>query len=259
MEIKMIPVDRRGIPANYPKPKNTHERAFYKKLILFDWTARFGFTSMSIVAELWGVDISVANRGVRMYIKEGYVTEIQTTSCRDKRVFILKPQALKFINEYHLTPVKYSTKKSNLPLKTLVHDLMVQYFLIINLNSGNFLFFYNEKEQCKGADGKTRRFDAVAFDMNNQKWIAIECEASIKFMKQRKKLLKQYELKLEQGEVDSILFFSHKRRNVRDCERLHEKIMKSDESHCNELLNSSLKYIYNKQITALIYSKFWDF
>ncbi len=258
----MIPTHCRGIPKHYPKPKSTQERGEIKKLSLFDWIARFSFTSTSIVAEIWGVDPSVVNRALRRYVNEGYLTEVPITCCRDKRLFILKPKAIKYINDYHLTPIKYNMKRSNLPLKTINHDLVVQLFLAINITSNKFFYFITEKEQEKDNKGKNRRVDAIVFDIELGEMIAIEVECSSKNIPHRVDLLKKYQKALFDDELYSrVVFVSFKRRHLRDCERVNNKILTKDEGvfFKTEPLSSSLKYLYNKQVMSILYHKIWDF
>jgi hypothetical protein len=257
----MIPTNCRGIPKHYPKPKSTQDRAEIKKLSLFDWIARFSYTSASIVAEIWGVDSSVVNRALRRYVNEGYLTEVPITCCRDKRLFILKPKAVKYINNYHLTPIRYNTKRSNLPLKVINHELVVQLFLALNITSGKFFYFITEKEQEKDNKGKNRRVDAIVFDIELGEMIAIEVECSSKSIPHRVDLLKKYQKALIDDKLYTrVVFVSFKRRHLRDCERVNNKILTKDEGvfFKTEQLSSCLKYLYNKQIMAILYHKIWD-
>lgn len=258
----MIPTNCRGIPKHYPKPKSTQDRAEIKKLSLFDWIARFSYTSTCIVSEIWGVDSSVVNRALRRYVNEGYLTEVPITCCRDKRLFILKPKAVKYINDYHLTKVKYNTKKSNLPLKTINHDLVVQLFLAINITNDKFFYFITEKEQEKGNKGQNRRVDAIVFDIELGEMIAIEVECSSKNIPHRVALLKMYQKALIVDRLYSrVVFVSFKRRHLRDCERVNNKILNKNEGRVFKIeeINSCLKYLYNKQVMSVLYHKIWDF
>lgn len=257
----MIPYFNRGIPKNYPKPKSTQDRAFIKKLSLFDWIARFGYTSPCVVTELWDVDVSVVNRALKNYTNEGYLTQVPVNCCRDKRVYLLKPKAVALINAYHLTNVKYNTKKSNLPLKVLNHDLMVQFYLSIQINSGKFGYFITEKEQEKDNVGIRRRVDAIAFDTTLGEMVAVEVEGSCKVIPHRIDILKKYQrAMLEEKLYTRVLFVSAKRRYVRDCERIHEKVFAKPGHGFNDIeLRPRLKYIYNKEVMALLYHKIWEF
>tara|TARA_R110000737_G_scaffold352819_1_gene400520 strand:+ start:7890 stop:8171 length:282 start_codon:yes stop_codon:yes gene_type:complete len=92
--------------------------------------------------------------------------------------------------------------------------------------------------------------------------IAIEVECSSKSIPHRVDLLKKYQNALFDDKLFTrVIFVSFKRRHLRDCERVNNKILTKDAGDFfnTEELNSCLKYLYNKQVIAILYHKIWDF
>ncbi|AOW76885.1 hypothetical protein A3Q34_08475 [Colwellia sp. PAMC 20917] len=253
----MIQRNERGILERYIKSLSTQARHQAKLFSLLDWIYRFGFTSPSVIELLWAVDRSVVNRLLRRYEREGVIAEVATFACRDKRVFLLKPQGVRMLETLHNQDLKYSQKKSTLLFKTLTHDLMVQAVVAQGVKQGKYVFFITESEQEKENLGKKRRFDAIAFD--GSEMVGLEIEASSKTIPNRLDILKRYKYAISDEErVSKILIISHKRRFVLDAERIHNKIFIKPENNLNKaFFDKHVKYIYNQDLMLMLYHKFW--
>ncbi|MFY8300514.1 hypothetical protein AAEU28_17245 [Pseudoalteromonas sp. SS15] len=255
----MISVYERGILARYITTTSTKARHQAKLLSLLDWIQRWGYTSPAVLQALWGLDKSVINRMVRRYVREELIAEVPVYSCRDKRVFILKPEGLRTIESFHQAEFKYNTKPSSFPIKTLTHDLMVQYLVAKGCCEGNYRFFINEAEQGKDGTGKKRRLDAIVYNCGELQGIEVEC--SSKTIPYRLDIIRRYRSAIvEEQKVSKILMFSHKRRYLRDAERIHDKLFADVDNNLDRsFYEAHLKFVFSRQITAELYESFWVF
>jgi len=253
----MIHSNERGILDRYIKSPSTQARHQAKLYSLLDWIYRFGFTSPSVIECQWGVDRSVVNRLLRRYEREDVIAEVATFACRDKRVFLLKPQGVRMLEALHNQDLKYSQKKSTLLFKTLTHDLMLQAVVASGVKEGKYAFFITEKEQEKENKGKKRRFDAIVFD--GVEMVGLEVEASAKTIPHRLDILRRYEKSIvDEKRVTKILLISHKRRFVLDAERIHNKLFDKEENNLDKVFfDKHVKYIYNQELMLMLYYKFW--
>jgi DNA-binding MarR family transcriptional regulator len=244
----MIPINEKGILARYIQSTSTQARHQAKLFSLLDWVYRFGFTSPSVLEELWGVDRSVVNRLLRRYEREEVISEVATFACRDKRVFLIRPKGVRMLEALHNQDLKYTTKKSTLNFKTLTHDLMLQAVVARGVKEDRYTFFITEREQEKDSLGKKRRFDAIVFDGNEL--IALEVEASAKMIPHRLDILRRYEQAItKEKRVSKILIISHKRRFVLDAERVHNKIFaKAENGLSKTFFDDHVKYVFNVSV-----------
>lgn len=255
----MSSIYERGILSIYLTSNSTKARHQAKLYCMLDWICRWGYTCPAVLTELWRLDKSVINRMVRRYIKEGVITEIPVYSCRDKRVFILKPAGIRLLEEFHQQEMNYRTKASDFPKKTLNHDLMVQYIVAKGCRSGQYKFFINESEQAKDGTGKKRRLDAIVFD--GESLLGLEVESSSKTIPYRLDIIRRYQTAIqEEKKVSKILMFSHKRKHLRDAERIHNKLFDEPKNKLDRVFfTEHIKYVYNRQLTAELYETFWAF
>ncbi|MBU2918071.1 hypothetical protein KO505_08865 [Psychrosphaera sp. F3M07] len=249
----------RGIPKKYQTSPSTQARHKAKLYAMLDWIYRFGFTSPSVIEILLGLDRSVVNRLLRKYTREELLEEVKTFACRDRRVFLLKPKAVRMLEELHQQNLKYTIKASSLNHKQLTHDLMAAAVVAEGINTGKYSFFITEREQTSEGLSKARRFDALAFEVESNELIAIEIEASNKFPSYRLDILKRTrEAILKDKKICRVLYYSHKRRFLIDAERVHEKLFANTDNNLDKaFFKKRLKIVYNKEITHLLYSKFW--
>ena len=200
----MITVYERGILSRYGQSKSTQARHQAKLYCMLDWLLRWGYTSSSVLVALWGLERSVVNRMLRRYVNEGAVAEVPVYSCRDKRVFILKPAGLRLLEDFHQQRFKYGVKSSSFPKKELNHDLMVQYLVARGVKSGEYQFYINESEQSKDGTGRRRRLDAIVY--NGEELIGLEIECSSKTIPYRLDIIRRYKTAIvEENKVNKIL------------------------------------------------------
>lgn len=260
----MIHKQVRGMPQKYQTSKSTQARHNAKLYSLLDWIYRFGFTSVSVIEILWGVDRSVVNRMLRKYVKDGVLNEIPTYATRDKRIFLLKPVAIRMLEELHDEKLKYNVKPSTINPKHITHDLIVSAIVALGIQQEKYGFFITEREQAKDSIGQNRRVDAICYQYLNEdtgtgEMIAIEVECSAKSIPHRLDLLKRYKHGIESSyQYDKVLIFSHKRRYVKDAERIHEKLISRAENDLDkEFYLNHIKYVYSKELINHLQSKFW--
>lgn len=255
----MITVYERGILSRYIQSKSTQARHQAKLYCMLDWLLRWGYTSPSVLVALWGLDRSVVNRMLRRYVNEGAVAEVPVYSCRDKRIFILKPAGLRLLEDFHQQNFKYGVKPSSFPKKELNHDLMVQYLVARGVKSGEYQFFINESEQSKDGTGRKRRLDAIVY--NGEELIGLEIECSSKTIPYRLDIIRRYKTAIvEENKVNKILMISHKRKYIKDAERIHNKLFDEPENNLERsFFEEHIKYVYSKQLTAELYESFWAY
>ncbi|MDN3651492.1 helix-turn-helix domain-containing protein [Thalassotalea ponticola] len=260
----MIYHQERGIPQKYQKSNSTQARHNAKQYSLLDWIYRFGFTSVSVIELLWDVDRSVVNRMVKRLVKDDVINEVATYATRDKRIFLLKPKAVRMLEELHNEQLKYNIKPSTINPKSVTHDLITQAIVAIGIQQEKYAFFITEREQEKDSKGKKRRVDAICYqvsddDNNSGEVIAIEVECSSKTIIHRLDLLRRYKRAIESGEnFNKVLVFSHRRRFVKDAERVNTKLIDKPENELDrEFFSQSIKYIYSKELISILYNKFW--
>lgn len=255
----MVAQLEKGILQRYITSTSTQQRHQSKLLSLLDWIYRFQFTSTSVIEELWGLDRSTINRMLRRYLREELISELQTFCCRDKRIFFLKPAGLRLLEEFHIESLKYSAKPSSLNFKTTTHDLMLQAIIAKGCYENRYKFFITEREQTKEGLQKKRRFDAIVFEVESAQLVGIEIEASAKSIPRRLEQLRStYRTIVDENRVTRVLYFSHKRRHLKDAERIHKKLFDKVENQLDEAwFKEHLKIVYSKEIMDLLYHKFW--
>ncbi|KGJ99887.1 MarR family transcriptional regulator [Thalassotalea sp. ND16A] len=255
----MINKHERGIPSKYLKSTSTKARHDAKLYSLLDWIYRFGFTSTSVIELLWDVERSVVNRMVKRYVDDGVLNEVATFACRDRRVFLLKPKAIRMLEELHGEELRYSIKPSTINPKSITHDLIVGCVIAFGLQQGKIGFFITEREQQKDNQGKRRRVDAICYDLHDNEMVAVEVECSAKTIPHRLDLLRRYRKAISDDNLyHKVLIYSHKRRYVKDAERVNSKLTSKEANQLDEMFfKEHIKYIYNKELIALIYNKFW--
>lgn len=258
-ECFMITIYERGILSRYIQSKSTQARHQAKLYCMLDWMLRWGYTCPSVLVTLWDLDRSVVNRMLRRYVREGIVAEVPVYSCRDKRVFILKPAGIRLLEEFHQQSLKYAVKPSSFPKKELNHDLMVQYLVAKGVKTGEYQFFINESEQSKDGTGRKRRLDAIVY--NGEDLIGLEVECSAKTIPYRLDIIRRYKTAIvEERKVSKILMISHKRKYIKDAERIHNKLFDIQENKLDRsFFESHIKYVYSKQLTAELYESFWAY
>lgn len=249
----------RGIFQRYLISTSTKQRHLAKLLSLLDWIRRFGFTSTAVLEELWGLDRSTINRLLRRYIKADVIAELPTFCCRDKRLFMLKPEGLRILSEFHNEELKYACKPSTINFKVVTHDLMVQAIVAKGCYEGRYKFFITEAEQGKEGVERKRRFDAIVFEMETAELIALECESSAKSIPHRLKILKSTEHSIKElNKVSRVLYFSHKARYLKDLERIHQKLFNNPDNDLDEIwFKQHLKAVYAREYRDMLYAKFW--
>tara|TARA_X000001388_G_C2221491_1_gene119415 strand:- start:69 stop:668 length:600 start_codon:yes stop_codon:yes gene_type:complete len=196
---------------------------------------------------------------IRRYIKEGMVTEVGTFSCRDKRLFLLKPEGLRVLKSYHGETLNYSVKPSTLNFKTITHDLMCQAIVAIGCAEGRYQFYVTESEQAKEYQKKTRRCDAIVFETETAELVGIEVEASAKTIPHRKDCLTAAKRMIEEeNRFNRVLYYSHKRKHLKDAERVHQKLFDKPENGLDaEWFNAHLKLVYSREYIDMLYHRFW--
>lgn len=249
----------RGILKRYIQSTSTKDRHKAKLLSLLDWIWRWGFTSTAVMEELWQLDRSTINRMVRRYITQGVIADVPTFSCRDKRLFLLKPEGLRVLQTYHGETLNYSVKPSTLNFKTITHDLMCQAIVAKGCAEGRYQFYVTESEQAKEYLKKTRRCDAIVFEIESGELVGIEVEASAKTIPHRKDcLIATRRMIVDENRFDRVLYYSHKRKHLKDAERVHKKLFDKPENGLDaEWFNAHLKLVYSREYIDMLYHKFW--
>jgi fructose-specific phosphotransferase system component IIB len=250
----------RGILKRYILTTSTKDRHRAKLLSLLDWIWRWGFTSTAVLEELWQLDRSTINRMVRRYINEGMVAEVATFSCRDKRLFLLKPDGLRMLNSFHNENLNYSVKPSTLNFKTITHDLMCQALVAKGCAEERYQFYVTESEQAREYSKKTRRCDAIVFETESAELVGVEVEASAKSIPHRKEcLIATQRMIKEECRFSRVLYYSHKRKHLKDAERVHKKIFDKPENGLDaQWFNTHLKIVYSREYIDMLYHKFWQ-
>ena len=250
----------RGILKRYMQSTSTKDRHQAKLLSLLDWIWRWGFTSTAVLEELWLLDRSTINRMVRRYINEELVAEVPTFCCRDKRLYLLKPEGLRKLMAFHGEDLKYGVKASTLNFKTVTHDLMCQAIVAKGCAEQRYQFFVTESEQSRENKSRVRRCDAIVFEVDTSELVGIEIEASSKTIPHRKDCLLGTQCMIkEENRFNRVLYFSHKRRYLKDAERVHQKLFDKPENELNEdWFKSHIKLVYSREFIDLLYHKFWQ-
>ena len=84
-------------------------------------------------------------------------------------------------------------------------------------------------------------------------------EASSKTILHRRDCLHATQTMVEKEVVDYVLYFSHKRRLLKDAERVHQKLAANQDNQLDETwIKQHIKLVYARDTIDDLYATFWQ-
>ncbi|WP_254843585.1 hypothetical protein [Shewanella sp. UCD-KL21] len=214
---------------------NNNQTGKARRELTIKIVARFGVTSPTIIAWLYGISQRQALEHLNKLMKEKLVNMVITHRSLDNRVYVLDYAGAKYAEELLSVAVYFRSGDNpslRVNLNTVMHDLMMQYIQLRGVHNkskdGEDNVFWHSvvtepefKRLFKSYD--VRNVDGIVLEVSGSV-TAIEMEHSFKSKAARQTILLKWLHGLNHGYYDKVMLFSQSQQIFSDIKRLHEQL-----------------------------------
>lgn len=222
------------MPMRYFPGTNNNQIGKTRRALTMKLVARFGLTSPTIIARLYGVPHRLALDHLNNLVSEKLLSLVITHRSLDGRVYVLDYAGAKYAEELLSVAVFFRAGEPSLRVNQncIMHDLMMQYILLKGVHrqtkegADNPLWYsYVTEPEFKRLfkSNDVRNVDGIALEPDGAV-AAIEVEHSFKTKASRQTILLKWLYGLKSGYYNKIMLFSQSRQIFSDIKRLHEQL-----------------------------------
>ncbi|MBQ0713531.1 MAG: hypothetical protein KBT53_11275 [Porticoccus sp.] len=224
-----------SIPMRYQQGANNNQIGKARRVLTMKLVARFGLTSPTIVAWLYGIPQRLALEHLNKLVSEQLLSLVITHRSMDGRVYVLDYAGAKYAEELLSVAVYFRAGEPSLRVNknTIMHDLMMQYVQLKGLHNRakdnvdkpfwySFVTEPEFKRLFKSDD--VRNVDGIALEPDGT-IAAIEIEHSFKTKAARQTILLKWLYGLKHGYYDKVMLFSQSLQIFNDIKRLHSQLL----------------------------------
>ncbi|MCL1058664.1 hypothetical protein L2729_11770 [Shewanella gelidimarina] len=224
-----------SIPMRYQQGANNNQIGKARRVLTMKLVARFGLTSPTIVAWLYGIPLRLALEHLNKLVSEKLLSLVITHRSMDGRVYVLDYTGAKYAEELLSVAVYFRAGEPSLRVNqnTIMHDLMMQYVQLKGLHNRakdntdkpywySFVTEPEFKRLFKSDD--VRNVDGIALEPDGT-IAAIEIEHSFKTKAARQTILLKWLYGLKHGYYDKVMLFSQSLQIFNDIKRLHTQLL----------------------------------
>ncbi|MEZ9370466.1 hypothetical protein AB4140_16820 [Shewanella sp. 10N.286.51.B2] len=223
------------IPMRYFCGANNNQTGKARRELTIKIVARFGVTSPTIIAWLYGISQRQALEHLNKLTKEKLLNVVITHRSLDNRVYVLDYAGAKYAEELLSVAVYFRSGENaslRVNLNTVMHDLMMQYIQLRGVHNkskdGEDNVFWHTmvtepefKRLFKSHD--VRNVDGIVLEVSGS-ITAIEMEHSFKTKAARQTILLKWLYGLNHGYYDKVMLFSQSQQIFSDIKRLHNQL-----------------------------------
>uniref|UniRef100_UPI003B59F11D hypothetical protein n=1 Tax=Shewanella gaetbuli TaxID=220752 RepID=UPI003B59F11D len=223
------------MPMRYFSGVNNNQIGKARRELTIKIVARFGLTSPTIIAWLYGISQRQAIEHLNKLVKEKLLNVVVTHRSLDNRVYVLDYAGAKYAEELLSVAVYFRSGDNpslRVNLNTVMHDLIMEYILLRGVHNvdkeGNDKSYWHTfvtepefKRLFKSTD--VRNVDGIALEPNGV-ITAIEIEHSFKTKAARQTILLKWLYGLSHGYYDKVMLFSQSQQVFNDIKRLHNQL-----------------------------------
>ncbi|ARD23597.1 hypothetical protein SJ2017_3340 [Shewanella japonica] len=223
------------IPMRYFCGANNNQTGKARRELTIKIVARFGMTSPTIIAWLYGISKRQALEHLNKLVKEKLLNVVITHRSLDNRVYVLGYTGAKYAEELLSVAVYFRSGDNpslRVNLNTVMHDLMMQYIQLRGVHNkskdGEDNVFWHSvvtesefKRLFNSHD--VRNVDGIVLEVSGS-ITAIEMEHSFKTKAARQTILLKWLYGLNHGYYDKVMLFSQSQQIFSDIKRLHGQL-----------------------------------
>lgn len=222
------------MPMKYCPGTNNNQIGKARRALTIKLVARFGLTSPTIIARLYGVPHRLALEHLNNLVTEKLLGLVITHRSLDGRVYVLDYAGAKLAEELLSVAVYFRSGEPSLRVNqnTIMHDLMMQYVLLKGHHNKvkddidkPFWHSYVTEPEFKRLfkSNDVRNVDGIALEPEGA-IAAIEIEHSFKTKAARQTILQKWCYGINQGYYQKVMLFSQSQKIFGDIKRLHGQL-----------------------------------
>ncbi|WP_299792370.1 hypothetical protein [uncultured Shewanella sp.] len=222
------------MPMKYFPGTNNNQIGKARRALTIKLVARFGLTSPTIIARLYGVPHRLALEHLNNLVTEKLLSLVITHRSLDGRVYVLDYAGAKFAEELLSVAVYFRSGEPSLRVNqnAIMHDLMMQYILLKGIHNQTkdgtdkplwFSFVTEPEFKRQFKSDEIRNVDGIALEPDGA-IAAIEIEHSFKTKAARQTILLKWLYGLKNGYYNKIMLFSQSQKIFTDIKRLHDQL-----------------------------------
>ncbi|WP_241906495.1 hypothetical protein [Shewanella sp. 10N.286.51.B7] len=251
------------MPMKYIPGENNNQTGKARRELTIKMVARFGVTSPTLIAVIYGIPKRQALEHLNKLVKEKLLSLVITHRSVDDRVYVLDYAGAKYAEELLSIAVYFrSNDKPALRVNqnTIMHDLMMQYIQLRGIHNKvktgednpYWISLVTEpefKRLFKSND--VRNVDGIVIEPTGS-LVAIELEHSFKTKAARQTILLKWLYGLNNGYYDKVMLFSQSLQVFSDIKRLHNQLF---EEMVTRVDKKTRKALLTSQDVTLLQSK----
>jgi len=222
------------MPMKYCLGINNNQIGKARRALTIQIVSRFGLTSPTIIAWLYGIPHRLALEHLNKLVSEKLLSLVITHRSLDGRVYVLDYAGAKLAEELLSVAVYFRSGEPSLRVNqnTIMHDLMMQFILLKGIHKqtkegvDNPLWYsYVTEPEFKRLfkSHDVRNVDGIALEPDGA-ITAVEIEHSFKTKAARQTILQKWCYGLNQGYYQKVMLFSQSQKIFGDIKRLHGQL-----------------------------------